>query len=153
MPTLLEYMELDPFCLNGNEYRIYSIYYDTANHDVIRQNSSKPVYKEKLRIRSYDVPSGDSPVFVELKKKLLGTVYKRRISLKYSDAMEFLNSGGKCKCGTGTVKRSRVIVSEGIVQHSSRDVNIFVSIVEAALEKTPVHCDIIVISDHWLTVP
>ena len=50
LPSLLEYMDLDPFCLNGNEYRIYSIYYDTDNHDVIRQNSSKPVYKEKMRI-------------------------------------------------------------------------------------------------------
>lgn len=37
MPVLLEYMELDPFCLNGNEYRIYSIYYDTVNHDIIRE--------------------------------------------------------------------------------------------------------------------
>lgn len=46
MPVLLEYMDLDPFCLNGNEYRIYSIYYDTVNHDIIRQNSSGPVYKE-----------------------------------------------------------------------------------------------------------
>ena len=76
---------------------IASLYYDTPDHLLIRRSLDKPVYKEKLRIRSYDVPTGDSPVFVELKKKLLGTVYKRRISLKYSDAMEFLNSGGKCK--------------------------------------------------------
>ena len=47
LPVLLEYMELDPYCLNGNEYRIYSIYYDTDNHDVIRQNSSKPVTRKK----------------------------------------------------------------------------------------------------------
>ncbi|MBQ6184159.1 MAG: polyphosphate polymerase domain-containing protein [Clostridia bacterium] len=79
------------------ESDICSVYYDTPDHLLIRRSLDKPVYKEKLRIRSYDVPSGDSPVFVELKKKLLGTVYKRRISLKYSDAMEFLNSGGKCK--------------------------------------------------------
>ncbi|MBO4501325.1 MAG: polyphosphate polymerase domain-containing protein, partial [Clostridia bacterium] len=79
------------------ESDICSVYYDTPDHLLIRRSLDKPVYKEKLRIRSYDVPTGDSPVFVELKKKLLGTVYKRRISLKYSDAMEFLNSGGKCK--------------------------------------------------------
>ena len=79
------------------ESDICRVYYDTPDHLLIRRSLDKPVYKEKLRIRSYDVPTGDSPVFVELKKKLLGTVYKRRISLKYSDAMEFLNSGGKCK--------------------------------------------------------
>ena len=79
------------------ESDICSVYSDTPDHLLIRRSLDKPVYKEKLRIRSYDVPTGDSPVFVELKKKLLGTVYKRRISLKYSDAMEFLNSGGKCK--------------------------------------------------------
>ena len=79
------------------ESDICSVYYDTPDHLLIRRSLDKPVYKEKLRIRSYDVPTGDSPVFVELKKKLLGTVYKRRINLKYSDAMEFLNSGGKCK--------------------------------------------------------
>lgn len=37
-------MELDPFCLNGNEYRIYSIYYDTVNHDIIRENSAGKLY-------------------------------------------------------------------------------------------------------------
>ncbi|MDE6470121.1 MAG: VTC domain-containing protein [Eubacterium sp.] len=38
--SLLEYMGPDPFCLDDNEYRICSIYYDTDNHDIIRQNSS-----------------------------------------------------------------------------------------------------------------
>lgn len=73
MPSLTEHMELDPFCIDGNEYRIYSIYYDTDNHDIIRQNSSKPVYKEKMRIRSYyDRKDPEDKVFMEIKKRERG---------------------------------------------------------------------------------
>ena len=94
MPVLLEYMELDPFCIGGNEYRIYSIYYDTVNHDIIRQNSSKPVYKEKMRIRSYyDKSDPEDKVFMELKKKSSGVGNKRRIKLKIKEIEPFVNEG------------------------------------------------------------
>ncbi|MBQ8981257.1 MAG: polyphosphate polymerase domain-containing protein [Eubacterium sp.] len=94
MPALLEHMELDPFCIGGNEYRIYSIYYDTDNHDVIRQNSSKPVYKEKMRIRSYyDRKDPDDKVFMELKKKSEGIGNKRRIKIKIKEIEPFVNDG------------------------------------------------------------
>ena len=94
LPSLLEYMELDPFCLNGNEYRIYSIYYDTDNHDVIRQNSSKPEYKEKMRIRSYyDRKDPDDKIFMEIKKKCSGQGNKRRIKLKIKEIEPFVNEG------------------------------------------------------------
>lgn len=39
------------------------------------------MYKEKLRVRSYGVPTGDDKVFVELKKKYDGVVYKRRVAM------------------------------------------------------------------------
>lgn len=94
LPSLLEYMELDPFCLNGNEYRIYSIYYDTDNHDVIRQNSSKPVYKEKMRIRSYyDRKDPEDKIFMEIKKKSEGQGNKRRIKIKIKEIEPFVNEG------------------------------------------------------------
>ena len=94
MPTLLEHMELDPFCIGGNEYRIYSIYYDTPNHDVIRQNSSKPVYKEKMRIRSYyDRKDPDDKVFMEIKKKSEGVGNKRRIKLRIREIEPFVKDG------------------------------------------------------------
>lgn len=94
MPTLLEYMELDPFCIGGNEYRIYSVYYDTDNHDVIRQNSSKPVYKEKMRIRSYyDRKDPEDKIFMEIKKKSEGQGNKRRIKLKIKEIEPFVNEG------------------------------------------------------------
>ena len=48
---------------------ITNIYYDTPDFRLIRQSLEKPVYKEKLRLRSYGVPKEDSKVFVEIKKK------------------------------------------------------------------------------------
>lgn len=94
LPLLLEHMDLDPFCLNGNEYRIYSIYYDTENHDVIRQNSSSPIYKEKMRIRSYyDVKDPEDQIFMEIKKKCNGQGNKRRIKLKIKELEPFVNEG------------------------------------------------------------
>lgn len=94
LPELLEYMDLDPFCVDNNEYRIYSIYYDTINHDVIRHNSSGPVYKEKMRIRSYyDLKDPEDKIFMELKKKGLGIGNKRRIKLKIREIEPFVNEG------------------------------------------------------------
>lgn len=60
---------------------ICNIYFDTPNHQLIRESLEKPAYKEKLRLRSYGVPSEGDPVFIELKKKYKGIVYKRRESL------------------------------------------------------------------------
>lgn len=94
LPTLLEYMDLDEYCIGGNEYRIYSIYYDTDNHDVIRQNSSKPVYKEKMRLRSYyDKKDPEDKIFMEIKKKSEGQGNKRRIKLKIKEVEPFVNEG------------------------------------------------------------
>ena len=64
------------------EYTICNIYYDTDDWRLIRESIEKPVYKEKLRVRSYGVPEEDGKVFVELKKKYNGVVYKRRITTK-----------------------------------------------------------------------
>lgn len=69
---------------------ICNIYYDTPDHQLIRRSLEKPVYKEKLRLRSYGVPSVEDNVFLELKKKYRGVVYKRRIDLPLFEAEELL---------------------------------------------------------------
>lgn len=61
------------------DYTICNIYYDTDDYALIRRSIEKPVYKEKLRVRSYGVPEYDGMVFAEIKKKYDGVVYKRRI--------------------------------------------------------------------------
>ena len=87
--------ELSPR-LRPDEYfssTVCSLYYDTDDYSLIRHSIQKPVYKEKLRLRSYGIPNDASPVFVELKKKFKGIVYKRRIELEKAQAENWLDGG------------------------------------------------------------
>lgn len=69
---------------------VCSMYYDWADFRLIRHSLEKPVYKEKLRLRSYNVPGPEDQVFVELKKKFQGVVYKRRVALPAVEAEAWL---------------------------------------------------------------
>ena len=80
------YLEADRY----GQYTICNIYYDTDDWHLIRTSLEKPVYKEKLRVRSYGVPGDNDPVFVELKKKYDGVVYKRRITTEAHTAAQLL---------------------------------------------------------------
>ena len=51
------------------ESTICSLYFDTPSFQLIRRSIEHPIYKEKLRLRSYGVAHSDTKVFVELKKK------------------------------------------------------------------------------------
>ncbi len=73
------------------ESTICNLYYDTPDFRLIRKSIEKPVYKEKLRLRSYGPAGPDDNTFLELKKKYKGIVYKRRICLPERDAMNYLN--------------------------------------------------------------
>lgn len=73
------------------KYKICNIYYDTEDFDLFRKSSEKPVFKEKLRLRSYGTPVPGDNVFLEIKKKYKGIVYKRRIDLKIEDAYDFID--------------------------------------------------------------
>lgn len=91
---LLDFMDEDEHCKGDSLYSIYNVYYDTKNNDVIRHSISKPYYKEKLRLRSYNPhPSLDSKVFLELKKKINGIVNKRRVVITLDEAYKFLYQG------------------------------------------------------------
>lgn len=88
--AMAPYMQLDAY----GRTIIRNLYYDTENYALIRASIEAPVYKEKLRLRSYSQAAGDSTVFVELKKKYDSVVYKRRLPLPEKAAMEWL-AGGK----------------------------------------------------------
>lgn len=64
------------------------------NYDLIRASLQKPVYKEKLWLRCYGQPAMEDDVYLELKKRLNGVVYKRRLSLPLHEAEEYLQ--GEC---------------------------------------------------------
>ena len=75
------------------ESTVCSLYFDTPDSRLIRQSMEKPVYKEKLRLRSYSTPKAGSNVFLELKKKYNGVVYKRRKTLEYTVAKSYIENG------------------------------------------------------------
>ncbi len=86
---MLEHMRVDSYGLTT----ISSVYYDDCTDRLIRTSIQRPIYKEKLRLRAYGLPERDSVVFVELKKKFKGVVYKRRAGMKLSDAEAYLAGG------------------------------------------------------------
>ncbi len=69
---------------------VCSVYFDTDDYRIIRASLEKPVYKEKLRLRCYGVPKTDDTVFLELKKKYKGVVYKRRIKMSLANAADWM---------------------------------------------------------------
>lgn len=90
LSAMAPYMKLDRY----GRTTIRNLYFDTDTYLLIRRSIEKPVYKEKLRIRSYSRADSDSTVFVELKKKYKIVVYKRRISLPYAEATAWLSGEG-----------------------------------------------------------
>lgn len=88
--ALAERMKPDEF----GTYTICNIYYDTPDYRLIRASLDKPVYKEKLRLRSYGAVGESGRVFVELKKKYKGVVYKRRAAMPLAEARTWLENGG-----------------------------------------------------------
>lgn len=90
--AMAPYMEPDEY----GRTTIRNIYYDTENYRLVRRSIESPVYKEKLRVRSYTQAAADSTVFVELKKKHDSVVYKRRLPLAERTAAEWLNLSGSC---------------------------------------------------------
>lgn len=84
-------------------YTICNIYYDTDDYQLIRTSMEKPKYKEKLRIRSYGIVQSTDTVFIELKRKYDGTVFKRRVSLPLQEAVMYLDYGKKPEGGDNQI--------------------------------------------------
>lgn len=74
---------------------ICSLYLDTPDHLIIRNSINAVAYKEKLRLRSYGTPGMDDHVFLEIKKKYKGVVYKRREVMTLREAMAYIDHGEK----------------------------------------------------------
>ncbi|MDR1542479.1 MAG: polyphosphate polymerase domain-containing protein [Clostridiales bacterium] len=87
MELLDGYMKSDGY----GEYTVRNIYYDTDAFDIARMSADKPLYKEKLRLRSYEKADGLSPVFLELKKKYDMVTYKRRVMLPHDPTVSFIS--------------------------------------------------------------
>lgn len=89
LESMAPYMKLDKY----GRTTIRNLYFDTDNFRLIRRSMEKPVYKEKLRIRSYHQVGPMDEVFVELKKKYKSVVYKRRLVLPEAEVMKSFQTG------------------------------------------------------------
>ena len=87
--SMEEHMKLDEY----GRTTIRNIYFDTDTYRLVRRSLERPAYKEKLRVRSYRPAGGDTPVFVELKKKYKHVVYKRRLVCPEAEVMKCFCNG------------------------------------------------------------
>lgn len=84
---MAEYMAADKY----GQSTVCNLYFDTSDFLLIRRSIEKPIYKEKLRLRSYGKATSETQVFSELKKKYNGIVYKRRLDMTEKNATACLS--------------------------------------------------------------
>ena len=89
------HMEVDQY----GKTSIASLYYDTPTYQLIRTSLEKPLFKEKIRLRSYGIATEESPVFLELKRKAYGVVYKRRVQTTIPLVRKFFSGEGDICAG------------------------------------------------------
>ncbi|MBR5746369.1 MAG: polyphosphate polymerase domain-containing protein [Clostridia bacterium] len=94
------HMEVDRY----GKTSIASLYYDTPNYQLIRASVEKPLFKEKIRLRSYGIATEESPVYLELKRKAYGIVYKRRVETTIPLVHKFFSGEGDI-CAPGQINR------------------------------------------------
>ena len=92
--ALKEHMKVDQF----GQTSIASIYYDTPDYRLIRTSIEKPAFKEKIRLRAYGLVKDNDSVFLEIKRKADGLVYKRRKIVTEKMANKFFNDECDKKC-------------------------------------------------------
>ena len=100
MKRLEGHMQLDQY----GRTSIASLYYDTPSYQLIRTSVEKPPFKEKIRLRSYGLATLESPVYLELKRKTEGIVYKRRVQSTIPLVEKFFAGSGDI-CAGGQINR------------------------------------------------
>lgn len=93
LPVLTQFMDCDKFNKGNKPYTICNLYLDTPADELIIRSLEKPVFKEKIRLRSYGTVGPDDTVFLESKKKFNGVVNKRRSVCSLKDAYNYFSSG------------------------------------------------------------
>lgn len=128
-PYLDAYMELGEY----GKSTVTSLYLDTPDASLICRSLEKPLYKEKIRVRYYgqaECMTDDSAVFVELKKKFKGVVYKRRLRMSWGATKSFLAGEGyeqACKRFPLASEREQETSFSARSVQISREIEAFVS--------------------------
>lgn len=90
-----EFLKEIQIYLKKDEYfesKICNIYFDSKQNDLIIHSIEKPIYKDKVRLRNYGIPTLEDNVFLEIKNKYKGIVGKRRIKMKLKDFYQYLET-------------------------------------------------------------
>ena len=82
------YIEKDEYYKSN----ILNIYFDNNNDEILIRSGDKPIYEDKIRLRSYSTPALEDDVFLEIKSKYNGVTGKRRIRMKLSDFYNYINN-------------------------------------------------------------
>jgi len=89
IPELKKYMNEDKY----GKSTICNIYFDTNQYELIRHSITKPYYKEKVRLRSYNTPQNENwKVYLEIKRKVDSVVGKRRIEMTLADFNNYIEN-------------------------------------------------------------
>ena len=93
----LLFKEIDKYITKDKYYKsnILNIYFDNDNNELVIKSGTKPIYKNKIRLRSYNIPNINSDVFLEIKSKYNGITSKRRIKLKLSEFYDYIENNNK----------------------------------------------------------
>lgn len=81
--------------LEKDEYyksTIGNIYFDNKDNDLIVTSLEKPLFKEKIRVRTYKTPNLNDDVFFEIKNKYNGIVGKRILKMSLKEYYNFLEN-------------------------------------------------------------
>lgn len=86
--VIKEHLEKDQY----HKSKVFNVYFDNDNYDLITQSIDWTDFKEKIRARSY---GGYDRVFLEIKTKIRGRDnnigYKRRVMITKDDYTQFIN--------------------------------------------------------------
>jgi SPX domain protein involved in polyphosphate accumulation len=94
--NILKYALPDLFGYGDGKYIITSLYYDSPDYRFYWEKVDGIKYRRKLRIRWYETEErlqDDSIVFLEIKQRIDLVTQKRRIPIKYKDAILFCQEG------------------------------------------------------------
>lgn len=109
IPEFNAYIRRDRYSEHG-PYEIHSVYFDTIDWQAFYTKIDGNKRRQKFRIRSYTIdPSEDDTVFIEIKEKYDGTVYKRRSPIPFREAKKVI-TGAKIDGGSSVVEEWRYAV-------------------------------------------
>ena len=94
---IASYLELDEFAAKGQDcaYPIHSIYFDSPALKTYRAADNGDRNRYKLRVRYYD-DKPESPVFMEMKRRVNDVIQKKRCMLPRADLTRALAGDTTC---------------------------------------------------------